>query len=78
VCQIPKKLPKAWGFIMFIPLTQVNEILSSMCWMIAPYENYDSWSDYPHIITLAMAYNKLLESLDSQGFEHDYPYYQIK
>jgi hypothetical protein len=78
VCQVPKKLPKAWGLIMFIPISQVNEILSAMHWMITPYESYDSWSDYPYIRTLAMAYNKLLESLDSQGFEHDYSYFQIK
>ena len=62
---------------MFISINHLIEALGAMHWVIAPYADYESFEDYPHIKSLACAYNSILDSLESQGFQHTFSHFTI-
>jgi hypothetical protein len=63
---------------MYIPIMLLVQLLKAINWIIAPYQNYDSWEEYPYVRELAKMFNKMLQSLDSQGYSHTFSYFLIK
>jgi hypothetical protein len=62
---------------MFISIKYLIEALNAMHWVIAPYADYETFDDYPHIKSLACSYNSMLESLESKGFDHTFSFFKI-
>jgi hypothetical protein len=63
---------------MYISLYQVLALLDAIYWMISPYDYYNSWDEYPFVRTLANTYNKMIDTLDSQGLSHNHSHFIIK
>jgi len=61
---------------MYLHISQINRILEAMHWIISPYAESDL-TDYPHILFLAETFNSLLTSLEAQGFDHQYEFFNI-
>lgn len=62
---------------MYFSISQITDILNGMGWVIAPYAESDNIIDHPHIESLARSYNSILESLESQGFDHTFSYFTL-
>ena len=61
-----------------VPLTleDVQQALDAMLWVINPYLDYDSLTDYPYIIELALAYNSMVVKIPA-WYKHSYPLLSI-
>jgi hypothetical protein len=54
-----------------ISLDLLTETLAAIHWNIAPYEGHPDLQDHPHIIELALAYNKIIYAI-SPTCKHDF------
>jgi hypothetical protein len=55
----------------------LTETLEAMHWCISPYQGSPDLDDYPHIVNLALCYNKIIYAI-SPHCKHDFIPFDFK